>query len=174
MTEKTIDTDVLVIGSGAAGIAAALRAAHDGHRVLVIEKDERLGGTTAISGGWLWVPGNEQGVREGDTREEAETYIKYLAKGYHNPEMVDTFLDEVPAAMRFFADDAGIEFQYPQKAPDYQMDAPGAKVSGRAVTVKAADARMLGAGPAAGAALPAVATPSSGTCPRSDPTSRPS
>jgi succinate dehydrogenase/fumarate reductase flavoprotein subunit len=93
MTEKTIDTDVLVIGSGAAGIAAALRAAHDGHRVLVIEKDERLGGTTAISGGWLWVPGNEQGVREGDTREEAETYIKYLAKGNHNPEMVDTFLD---------------------------------------------------------------------------------
>ena len=145
MTEKTIDTDVLVIGSGAAGVAAALRAAHDGHRVLVIEKDERLGGTTAISGGWLWVPGNEQGVREGDTREEAETYIKYLAKGRHNPEMVDTFLDEVPVAMRFFADDAGIEFQYPQKAPDYQMDAPGAKVSGRAVTVKAADARMLGA-----------------------------
>lgn len=144
MTEKTIDTDVLVIGSGAAGIAAAIRAAHDGHQVLVIEKDKRLGGTTAISGGWLWVPGNEQGAREGDTREEAETYIKHLAGDGYNPEMVSTFLDEVPQAMRFFADDAGIEFHYPEKAPDYQMDAPGAKVSGRAVTVKAADARMLG------------------------------
>lgn len=144
MTEKTIDTDVLVIGSGAAGIAAALRAAYEGHDVIVIEKDEKLGGTTAISGGWLWVPGNEQGVREGDTREEAQTYIRHLAGDSHNPAMVETFLDEVPGAMRFFAQDAGIEFQYPDKAPDYQMDAPGAKVSGRAVTVKAADARMLG------------------------------
>lgn len=145
MSERIHNTDVLVIGSGAAGIAAALKAAHEGHSVLVIDKDDKLGGTTAISGGWLWVPGNPQGQREGDTREEAETYIKHLAGNSYNPKMVATFLDAVPEAMDFFADDAGIEFQYPEKAPDYQMDSPGAKVSGRAVTVKAADARMLGA-----------------------------
>lgn len=141
---KTINCDVLVIGSGAAGISAALKAAHDGHSVLVVEKDRYLGGTSAISGGWAWVPGNRQGVSEGDTREEAETYIRHLAGTSYDPAATGVFLDTVPEAMNFFEDDAGIAFQYPEKAPDYQMDAPGAKVSGRAVTVPAVDARMLG------------------------------
>ena len=141
---KTIKCDVLVIGSGAAGIATALKAAHDGHSVIVIDKDRHLGGTSAISGGWAWLPGNRQGVSQGDTREEAETYIRHLAGKSYDADAVGTFLDTVPEAMRFFEDDAEIEFTYPDKAPDYQMDAPGAKVSGRAVTVPAADARMLG------------------------------
>ncbi|MBN9790076.1 dehydrogenase [Pseudonocardia sp. TMWB2A] len=141
---KTWTCDVLVIGSGAGGIAAALRAAHDGSSVIVVEKDRYLGGTTAISGGWLWVPGNEHGVREGDTREEAETYLRHLAGNSYDATAVGAFLDTVPEAMRFFTDEAGIAFHYPEKAPDYQMDAPGAKVSGRAVTVGATDARILG------------------------------
>ncbi|MFI5589969.1 FAD-dependent oxidoreductase [Amycolatopsis sp. NPDC051758] len=145
MSDKVIaNCDVLVIGSGAAGIAAALRAAHDGHSVVVVEKEPYLGGTTAISGGWLWVPGNEQGMREGDTRADTESYLKHLAGDRYAPEKVKAFLDEVPEAMRFFADDAGIVFQYPEKAPDYRREIPGARVSGRAVTVRAADARMLG------------------------------
>ena len=141
---KTHTCDVLVIGSGAAGIATALRAAHDGYSVIVADKDRYLGGTTAISGGWLWVPGNAQGVREGDTRADAEAYIEHLAGDSHDPAAVSTFLDTVPEAMSFFTDESGIAFHYPEKAPDYQMEAPGAKVSGRAVTVEAADARMLG------------------------------
>ncbi|KAA9155648.1 FAD-dependent oxidoreductase [Amycolatopsis acidicola] len=141
---QTINTDVLVIGSGAAGIATALKAAHEGHSVIVVDKDRYLGGTTAISGGWAWLPGNRQGVSQGDTREEAETYIRHLAGKSYDPVAAGVFLDSVPEAMNFFEDDARIEFQYPEKAPDYQMDTPGAKVSGRAVTVPAADARMLG------------------------------
>ncbi|MBE9372864.1 FAD-dependent oxidoreductase [Saccharopolyspora sp. HNM0983] len=141
---KTINTDVLVIGSGAGGIATALKAALDGHSVLVIDKDRHLGGTSAISGGWAWVPGNKQGVQQGDTREEIETYIKALAGDTYDAAAVAGFLDTVPEAMQFFEDDAEIEFSYPEKAPDYQMDVPGAKVSGRAVTVPATDGRILG------------------------------
>ncbi|MBE2997900.1 FAD-dependent oxidoreductase [Nocardiopsis sp. HNM0947] len=136
--------DVVVIGSGAAGISAAVKAKRQGLDVLVVDKEKHLGGTTAISGGWLWVPGNKQGVAEGDTREEAETYIRALAGDSHDPEAVRTFLDLVPEALDFFEKDTRIEFQYPETAPDYQMDTPGARRSGRALTVKRADGRMLG------------------------------
>lgn len=136
--------DVVVIGSGAAGLAAALAAKHQGLDVLVVEKDRYLGGTSAISGGWAWVPGNRQGVAQGDTREEIETYIRELGGDSLNPEAVQTFLDEAPQAMDFLENRAGVEFSYPETAPDYQMDTPGARKSGRAVTVARVDARILG------------------------------
>lgn len=138
------ECDVLVVGSGAAGISTALAAKKRGLDVLVVEKEHFLGGTTAISGGWLWVPGNKQGVAEGDTREEVETYIRALAGDSYNPGLVKTFLDGVPDALAFFEQDTEMEFLYPPMAPDYQMDAPGAKKSGRALTVHKADAHMLG------------------------------
>ncbi len=142
--ESTIKTDVLVIGSGAAGIATALKAAHDGHSVIVIDKEKYLGGTTAISGGWAWVPGNKQGREQGDTREEQVAYIKALAGDGYDEARVAAFLDTVPEAMDFLEQDAGVEFHYADRAPDYQMDVPGAKVSGRAVTCARTDARILG------------------------------
>lgn len=138
---STINTDVLVIGSGAAGIGTALKAAQQGHSVLVIEKDQYLGGTSAICGGWGWVPGNKGGTD--DTRAEAKQYIKALALDSYNEEMVDVFLDAVPEAMQFFEDE-GVQMVYGAMSPDYQMDAPGAKEKGRAVTFKRADARILG------------------------------
>ncbi|RZL81284.1 MAG: FAD-dependent oxidoreductase [Rhodococcus sp. (in: high G+C Gram-positive bacteria)] len=140
----TYETDVLVVGSGAAGISAALAARKQGLDVVVVEKEPRLGGTSAISGGWLWVPGNKQGIAEGDTREDAETYIKALAGDAYDAESVKTFLDGVPEALEFFERDTDVEFVHPKMAPDYRMDAPGAKKSGRALTVERADARMLG------------------------------
>lgn len=140
----THDTDVLVIGSGAAGLSAAISAHKHGHRVLVVEKDDHLGGTSAISGGWLWVPGNKQGAAEGDSRADAETYIRALAGDSFDPDAVNTFLDEVPGALDFFERETAVDFVYPETAPDYRMEAPGARRSGRAVTVERADARMLG------------------------------
>ncbi|MFC0450586.1 FAD-dependent oxidoreductase [Rhodococcus jostii] len=144
MSSKTVKCDLLVIGSGAAGMAAALKAASEGHSVIVAEKSQWLGGTTAISGGWAWVPGNKQGVAQGDTRQEIETYIRALAKDSYKAEMVDTFLDEVPEAIDWLERDTDVEFVYPEMAPDYQMDAPGAKPSGRAISGKVVDARTLG------------------------------
>lgn len=142
--KQAYQTDVLVIGSGAAGIGAALTAAADGLDVLVIDKESHLGGTTAISGGWLWVPGNKQGVAEGDTRHEAEQYIKALAGDSYDAAAVGRYLDLVPGALDFYESRTQVEFHYPEMAPDYQMDVPGAKKSGRALTVKKADARILG------------------------------
>lgn len=138
------DTDVLVIGSGSAGLSAAIAARVRGHRVLVLEKDEYLGGTSAISGGWLWVPGNKQGVAQGDTRRDAEDYLKALAGDSYDADGVTAFLDAVPEAMEFFERETDVEFVYPEAAPDYQMEAPGARRSGRAVTVQRTDARTLG------------------------------
>jgi succinate dehydrogenase/fumarate reductase flavoprotein subunit len=67
MNRKIIEVDLLVVGTGASGMSTAVTAAHHGLEVLVIEKEPVYGGTTARSGGWLWVPGThlakEQGKR---------------------------------------------------------------------------------------------------------------
>ncbi|MFY9636428.1 MAG: FAD-dependent oxidoreductase, partial [Cellulosimicrobium cellulans] len=119
---KSVVCDVLVIGSGVAGMAAALKAASQGLSVIVAEKEQYFGGTTAISAGWAWVPGNKQGVAQGDTREEAETYLKNLAPDTFNEAGVRSFLDTVPEALAFFEDETDVKFTYPEKSPDYKMD----------------------------------------------------
>ncbi|BCT75149.1 4-oxocyclohexanecarboxylate desaturase II [Sinomonas cyclohexanicum] len=141
---KTIACDVLVVGSGAAGMAAALKAASQGLSVIVAEKEQYFGGTTAISAGWAWVPGNRVGTAAGDTREEVETYLKNLAPDTYNADGVAQFLDTVPEALDFFERETDVEFVYPEKAPDYQMDLPGARLGGRAILPKDTDARILG------------------------------
>ena len=61
MEQETFDCDVLVIGTGASGMSAAVTAASQGLKVLVVEKEPRFGGTTARSGGWLWIPRHAPG-----------------------------------------------------------------------------------------------------------------
>lgn len=144
MTDHALETDVLVVGSGAAGLAAAIAAAKRGSTVVVAEKTEYLGGTTAISAGWAWVPGNAQGIAEGDTREEAETYLRSLSPDNYNEAGVKVFLDSVAETIAFFENETDVEFEYPATAPDYQMDLMGAKASGRAIIPKDVNARILG------------------------------
>ncbi|RSZ63450.1 FAD-dependent oxidoreductase [Corynebacterium hylobatis] len=137
--------DVLVVGSGVAGLATALAAAHQGLDVIVAEQEAHFGGTAAISAGWAWVPGNPKGAAAtGDTREEVETYLKALAPDTYNEAGVTAFLDTVAEAITFFEDNTEVNFVYPDKAPDYQMDLPGARIGGRAILPDDADARMLG------------------------------
>lgn len=145
MSTTTHRCDILVVGSGAAGMATAIRAAHSGLNVIVAEKSPHFGGTTALSAGWSWVPGNRKGTEAtGDTREEAEEYLRALAPDTLHPERVKGFLDTVPEAIDFFEDETEVVFSYPEKAPDYQMDLPGAKLGGRAILPADADVRMLG------------------------------
>jgi len=136
--------DVLVVGSGAAGLTAALAAAKHGLKVVVVEKERYYGGTTAISAGWAWVPGNRQGVELGDARAAVEEYLRQIAPAHFDAEGVEAFLDTVPEAISFLEDEAGVQFIYPPKAPDYQMDKTGAKESGRAIIPTDVDARILG------------------------------
>ena len=141
----TYNCDLLIVGSGVAGMATAIRAAHDGLNVIVAEKSPHFGGTTALSAGWSWVPGNRKGAAAtGDTRAEAEEYLKALAPDSYNVKGVEGFLDTVPEAIDFFENDTDVVFSYPEKAPDYQMDLPGAKLGGRAILPSDADVRMLG------------------------------
>ena len=71
--------DVLVVGSGAGGLSAAVTAAHRNLKVLVVEKEPVFGGTTARSGGWMWIPGNAPAKREGveDSAEKARIYLQH-------------------------------------------------------------------------------------------------
>lgn len=143
--EVTHRCDVLIVGSGVAGLATALRAAHDGLDVIVAEKSPHFGGTTALSAGWSWVPGNRKGSEAtGDTRGEVETYLRALAPDTFNEKGVAAFLDTVPEAIDFFEEHTSVTFSYPDKAPDYKMDLPGAKLGGRAILPTDADIRMLG------------------------------
>lgn len=142
--DDQVECDVLIVGSGVAGLAAAIKAAKQGLSVIVAEKEQYFGGTTAISAGWAWVPGNKQGVAQGDTREEAEMYLRNLAPETFNEAGVKQFLDTVPETLEFFENETEVKFVYPEKAPDYQMDLPGARMSGRAIIPQDVDARILG------------------------------
>jgi len=96
--------DVLVIGSGAGGLATAVTAAKLGLSVLVVEKEAVYGGTTARSGGWLWIPCNGPSAREGmtDSVEAARTYLQHETGNHFDAARVDAFLEAGPRMVEFF------------------------------------------------------------------------
>ena len=126
--------DVVVIGSGAAGMASAAAAAEFGMSCLVLEKSEKLGGGTAISGGSLWVGANHLNAAAGgsDTPAEVLDYLRYVGAGAIDPRRMQTFVDEAPQALKFF-EALGIPFQVTSRIDHYHGVAPGAKSGGRIV-----------------------------------------
>src|SRR6476659_10738120 len=95
--------DVVVVGSGAAGMVAALTAAQRGLSTIVIEKAAHYGGSTARSGGGVWIPNNEVLKKDGvkDTAEAARTYLHTIIGDAVEPEKIDTYLDRGPAMLSF-------------------------------------------------------------------------
>jgi succinate dehydrogenase/fumarate reductase flavoprotein subunit len=138
-------TDVVVVGSGGAGLTAALVAAHAGRRVTVVERSDRLGGTTAISGGGIWIPDNrfmhEQGLQ--DSPEDAATYLHRLTLGAGDEELITAFVEASVAALDFLSEHTAVPF-LGTSTPDYQPALPGAR-AGRNVAVGLYDASRLGA-----------------------------
>jgi 3-oxosteroid 1-dehydrogenase len=133
--------DVVVVGSGAAGAMTALRAAELGLRVLIIEKAHKYGGTSATSGGVLWIP--DHGLTDnGDSREQALQYLNKLVSGPIQRERLAAFVDQGPEMVRFLRS-LGIAVAQAQW-PDYFPDVPGAR-SDRSIICPTFDGRQLGA-----------------------------
>src|SRR2546429_2434686 len=125
--------DVVVVGSGAAGMTAALTAAHHGLRVVVIEKADRFGGSTARSGGGLWLPGNEvlrqAGVR--DTPEQARAYLAFVAGGDVTAERPRALLEHGPALLAFVRPSTPGHLAWGPRYADHFPQAPGGRGPGR-------------------------------------------
>lgn len=139
------DFDVIVVGSGAAGLTAALTSSSKGnHRVLVAEKTAYYGGTTAYSGGGLWIPGNSKMIDVGlsDARENAETYLHQILTKSYQEDLIAAFLDSGPAMVKWLESNSEVQF-VGVPAPDYHMDRQGSAY-GRTIMTKPYDGRRLG------------------------------
>jgi hypothetical protein len=128
-----IAADVVVLGTGGAGLTAAL-AAHDfgAGEVLVLEKFGMIGGTTAMSGGMLWIPLNDQQAAHGveDSFDEIVAYLDGLAQVELDPEAVGAFLDAGPEMLRYFDARTPVRLRLFPGFPDYQPNAVGGKEHG--------------------------------------------
>lgn len=146
MSQETQAVDVLVIGTGASGMATAVTAAAQGLQVLVVDKQPQFGGTTARSGGWLWIPGThlakEQGIEE--PPGAAKAYLKHEATTHYDERRVDAFLENGPKAIEFFTSQTPLRFDLPPVFPDYHAEAPGGLPGGRSMVTRPYDGRELG------------------------------
>jgi 3-oxosteroid 1-dehydrogenase len=125
---------VVVLGSGAAGLSAAIAARHAGASVTVLEATEHVGGTTALSGGVAWIPDNRltDSRPAPDSLEAAETYLREISLGDVEPELVSVYLRRGPATLRRLAERTPVRWQV-VGYPDYHGDRPGSRSFGRSV-----------------------------------------
>ncbi|SDR50768.1 Succinate dehydrogenase/fumarate reductase, flavoprotein subunit [Paraburkholderia fungorum] len=144
MTDENYD--LIVVGAGAAGLAAASVGAAQGHRVLLIEHTARIGGTTAISGGMVWIPANHKMQEAGldDSAEAARRYIDETVPGGANGERMRAFLQHGDPAIRYLEVHTALKLRPVRRYPDYYPDLPGATAGGRVLEPVPFDGRELG------------------------------
>ena len=136
--------DVIVLGAGAGGMAAAAVAASKGLDTLVIEKTAQVGGTTALSGGMVWAPGG--GETSGrDPVDAATIYLDAVIGPRPGADLRDAFLRHAPEAIDFFRRNTAVDLVPLAFYPDYYPDLPGAALGGRVLEPRPFDARELGA-----------------------------
>jgi succinate dehydrogenase/fumarate reductase flavoprotein subunit len=140
-----LECDVIVVGSGAAGLSAAITARKRGLDVVVLEKEPVFGGTTALSGGVLWIPLNTHGRKQNpaDTREAVRTYMMRETGAYYDEAAVDAFLDNGPKMVEFFERETAMKF-VPTLYPDYHPTVDGGVDIGRSILAMPYDIRGLG------------------------------
>ncbi len=132
--------DVIVVGSGSAGMTAALRARDLGLDVLIVEKAHKYGGTSATSGGVAWIPNHGLGGG-GDTREETLTYLHAVTEGPLDSERLEAYVDTGAEMLRYLGE-LGINFM-PMPWPDYFSESPGARAD-RSLVLSMWDGAKLG------------------------------
>jgi 3-oxosteroid 1-dehydrogenase len=143
----TDEFDVVVVGSGAAGMTAALAAARQGLRALVVEKAAHYGGSTARSGGGVWVPNNEvlrkAGVR--DTPEKAAAYLAGIVGDAVDPARLEALLAHGPAMVEMVRAGTPLDFRWVPGYADYYPEAEGGLARGRTMEPRPFDGHVLGA-----------------------------
>lgn len=142
---KHLTCDVLVIGSGAGGMSTAITARKNGLDVIIVEKEPVFGGTTAFSGGVLWVPGNRHGKANApnDTAEAVRTYLKNETGNFYQSDAVEALLSKGPEMLDFFERETDVKF-IPTLYPDYHPLVPGGVEVGRSVLAAPFDSTALG------------------------------
>ncbi|MEA9391414.1 FAD-dependent oxidoreductase [Acerihabitans sp. TG2] len=150
IADNTVLCDVLVVGSGSAALSAALSAAVAGLSVLIVEKAATLGGTSAMSGGAVWVPANHHALSQGvkDSPTEALAYLRATApEGWHTTEdrLWQQFADSAPEMLHFLEAHTPLRFELTPEA-DPLMAFVGAKAFGRMLTPAPLRAKVLGKG----------------------------
>ncbi len=148
MSSAPLDCDVIVVGSGAAGLSAALAAAHDGARVVVLEKSRWLGGTTAMSGAGTWVPGNHHMKAAGiaDSPEETLAYIRGVSPPdwqEDEDELWQVLAEQSAPMLKFLEDETPLRFELVNH-PDLYAEAQGGKPFGRMVSARPISRFLLG------------------------------
>ena len=138
--------DVIVAGAGAGGMTAAAVAAAEGLKVLVVEKTEYVGGTTAWSGGMVWIPANHQMQSAGlsDDLAEAEAYLGSTVPEAHGADLREAFLAHGAEAIDYLQAHTEVRLQPVKVYPDYYPDLPGAQPVGACLNPLAFDGFKLG------------------------------
>ena len=136
--------DVVVIGSGAGGLSAAVVATDGGAKALVIEKDERFGGTSATSGGVVWIPNNglNKALARADNVEDAAQYMREVAGAEVPADLLNAFLDRGPRMVQYMVERTDVQFN-PVPYPDYQAELPGGRSDGRSLICDPFDGSLL-------------------------------
>ncbi|OCK82588.1 fumarate reductase/succinate dehydrogenase flavo protein-like protein [Lepidopterella palustris CBS 459.81] len=139
--------DIVCVGSGVGGLAAALTGAENGAKAIVLEKFNVLGGVSALSSGQLW-PGpthvsEEAGIK--DDPQDAQAYVDHLSQGFGDPEVRKAYFARSREAIRFFTDKIGLELEVIKGLPDYYYPAVrGSAPEGRYLETKPFPAKKLG------------------------------
>src|ERR1700742_3276944 len=138
------ETDLLVIGAGAGGMTAALVGALEGLQVILCEKSDMVGGTTATSAGAVWIPGSSQSKKAGvlDTIGAARTYLIGLLGNAASDEKLSAYLASGPLMLDYLERRTSVRVSPPPVHPDYR-DLPGAALGGRALGAVPFDGRLL-------------------------------
>lgn len=139
------EVDLLVLGTGAAGLSAALTGTAEGLEVLVLEKSDHIGGTTAYSAGTCWIPDNHFQREDGitDDREKAERYLDTLVGEKSDKALRTAYLDNGPEMLKYM-ENLGVRFLRSPHVVDYHSELPETGKTGRALEPEPFDGRQLG------------------------------
>ena len=147
MNTPSHDCDLLIIGSGAGGLATAVTAAKLGLKVIVAEKEAQFGGTTAWSGGWMWLPRNPLAVAAGidEPLQAPLDYLRHEMGSRFDEARVRTFLETAPGMVAFFQSQTALQFIDGNVIPDFHGKNPHASMGGRSLCAAPFDGNKLGA-----------------------------